>query len=169
MLGRGRVLSESVTLQPLWKGSSLSPWCRCGPGRGDAALCSPHPALVSRHRRVAAALRTAGCHAGPRLGSGAGGPWEALGAPRRSRSSLHAQFDEGRNNFEGDVTKEKLLDFIKHNQLPLVIEFTEQVRTPAGPVPESGGCVGGSWGPGPGDPRGQIASVALQLLRECSA
>lgn len=35
-------------------------------------------------------------------------------------------FDEGRNNFEGDVTKEKLLDFIKHNQLPLVIEFTEQ-------------------------------------------
>lgn len=36
------------------------------------------------------------------------------------------QFDEGRNNFEGEITKEKLLDFIKHNQLPLVIEFTEQ-------------------------------------------
>uniref|UniRef100_H0Y3Z3 protein disulfide-isomerase n=1 Tax=Homo sapiens TaxID=9606 RepID=H0Y3Z3_HUMAN len=35
-------------------------------------------------------------------------------------------FDEGRNNFEGEVTKENLLDFIKHNQLPLVIEFTEQ-------------------------------------------
>ncbi|XP_037349695.1 protein disulfide-isomerase [Talpa occidentalis] len=39
---------------------------------------------------------------------------------------LFKKFDEGRNNFEGDVTKEKLLDFIKHNQLPLVIEFTEQ-------------------------------------------
>ncbi|KAI4566857.1 hypothetical protein MJG53_015534 [Ovis ammon polii x Ovis aries] len=39
---------------------------------------------------------------------------------------LFKKFDEGRNNFEGEVTKEKLLDFIKHNQLPLVIEFTEQ-------------------------------------------
>ncbi|XP_039082381.1 protein disulfide-isomerase [Hyaena hyaena] len=39
---------------------------------------------------------------------------------------LFKKFDEGRNNFEGDVTKEKLLDFIKHNQLPLVIEFTDQ-------------------------------------------
>ncbi|KAG8507558.1 Protein disulfide-isomerase [Galemys pyrenaicus] len=39
---------------------------------------------------------------------------------------LFKKFDEGRNNFEGDITKEKLLDFIKHNQLPLVIEFTEQ-------------------------------------------
>lgn len=43
-------------------------------------------------------------------------------------TALHPQFDEGRNDFEGEVTKEKLLDFIKHNQLPLVIEFTEQVR-----------------------------------------
>uniref|UniRef100_A0AC11CWK5 Prolyl 4-hydroxylase subunit beta n=1 Tax=Ovis aries TaxID=9940 RepID=A0AC11CWK5_SHEEP len=40
---------------------------------------------------------------------------------------LFKKFDEGRNNFEGEVTKEKLLDFIKHNQLPLVIEFTEQI------------------------------------------
>ncbi|XP_004695586.1 PREDICTED: protein disulfide-isomerase [Condylura cristata] len=39
---------------------------------------------------------------------------------------LFKKFDEGRNNFEGDITKEKLLDFIKLNQLPLVIEFTEQ-------------------------------------------
>uniref|UniRef100_H9KVX1 protein disulfide-isomerase n=1 Tax=Callithrix jacchus TaxID=9483 RepID=H9KVX1_CALJA len=39
---------------------------------------------------------------------------------------LFKKFDEGRNNFEGEVTKESLLDFIKHNQLPLVIEFTEQ-------------------------------------------
>lgn len=37
------------------------------------------------------------------------------------------QFDEGRNNFEGDLTKDSLLNFIKSNQLPLVIEFTEQV------------------------------------------
>lgn len=37
------------------------------------------------------------------------------------------QFDEGRNNFEGDLTKDNLLNFIKSNQLPLVIEFTEQV------------------------------------------
>ncbi|KAF6095992.1 prolyl 4-hydroxylase subunit beta [Phyllostomus discolor] len=40
--------------------------------------------------------------------------------------ALFKKFDEGRNDFEGEVTKEKLLDFIKHNQLPLVIEFTEQ-------------------------------------------
>ncbi|XP_058561270.1 protein disulfide-isomerase [Neofelis nebulosa] len=39
---------------------------------------------------------------------------------------LFKKFDEGRNNFEGDITKDRLLDFIKHNQLPLVIEFTEQ-------------------------------------------
>ncbi|XP_077829460.1 protein disulfide-isomerase isoform X2 [Macaca mulatta] len=39
---------------------------------------------------------------------------------------LFKKFDEGRNNFEGEVTKENLLDFIKYNQLPLVIEFTEQ-------------------------------------------
>ncbi|KAK2112373.1 hypothetical protein P7K49_012120 [Saguinus oedipus] len=44
-----------------------------------------------------------------------------------ARASLAVkEFDEGRNNFEGEVTKESLLDFIKHNQLPLVIEFTEQ-------------------------------------------
>ncbi|XP_057583225.1 LOW QUALITY PROTEIN: protein disulfide-isomerase-like [Hippopotamus amphibius kiboko] len=42
------------------------------------------------------------------------------------KKCVPAEFDEGRNNFEGEVTKEKLLDFIKHNQLPLVIEFTEQ-------------------------------------------
>ncbi|KAM8947357.1 LOW QUALITY PROTEIN: protein disulfide-isomerase [Pelodytes ibericus] len=38
---------------------------------------------------------------------------------------LFKKFDEGRNNFEGDVTKEEVLSFIKSNQLPLVIEFTE--------------------------------------------
>lgn len=39
------------------------------------------------------------------------------------------QFDEGRNTFDGELTKEKLLAFVKANQLPLVIEFTEQVMT----------------------------------------
>ncbi|KAM5216917.1 protein disulfide-isomerase isoform 2-T2 [Hipposideros larvatus] len=39
---------------------------------------------------------------------------------------LFKKFDEGRNDFDGEITKDKLLDFIKHNQLPLVIEFTEQ-------------------------------------------
>lgn len=40
------------------------------------------------------------------------------------------QFDEGRNDFDGEMTKENLLNFIKSNQLPLVIEFTEQVWKP---------------------------------------
>ncbi|XP_030361895.1 protein disulfide-isomerase [Strigops habroptila] len=39
---------------------------------------------------------------------------------------LFKKFDEGRNNFEGDLTKDNLLNFIKSNSLPLVIEFTEQ-------------------------------------------
>lgn len=69
-----------------------------------------------------------------------------MGAPGCSRLSLRPQFDEGRNNFEGDVTKDKLLDFIKHNQLPLVIEFTEQVRLCCGScaLRVGVGCAGGS-------------------------
>ncbi|XP_017292352.1 protein disulfide-isomerase [Kryptolebias marmoratus] len=39
---------------------------------------------------------------------------------------LFKKFDEGRNTFDGELTKEKLLAFVKSNQLPLVIEFTEQ-------------------------------------------
>lgn len=39
------------------------------------------------------------------------------------------QFDEGSNTFDGEMTKENLLNFVKSNQLPLVIEFTEQVAT----------------------------------------
>ncbi|NWX39484.1 PDIA1 isomerase, partial [Steatornis caripensis] len=39
---------------------------------------------------------------------------------------LFKKFDEGRNNFEGDLTKDNLLNFFKANALPLVIEFTEQ-------------------------------------------
>lgn len=67
------------------------------------------------------------------------GTWAALGSPRCSGPFLCLQFDEGRNNFEGEITKEKLLDFIKHNQLPLVIEFTEQVWLP---------CWACTWGGG---------------------
>ncbi|KAK1886549.1 Protein disulfide-isomerase [Dissostichus eleginoides] len=39
---------------------------------------------------------------------------------------LFKKFDEGRNTFDGELTKEDLLAFVKSNQLPLVIEFTEQ-------------------------------------------
>ncbi|MEE6520431.1 hypothetical protein FKM82_018296, partial [Ascaphus truei] len=39
---------------------------------------------------------------------------------------LFKKFDEGQNRFEGEITKENILNFIKSNQLPLVIEFTEQ-------------------------------------------
>ncbi|XP_059904138.1 protein disulfide-isomerase isoform X1 [Gadus macrocephalus] len=39
---------------------------------------------------------------------------------------LFKKFDEGRNTFDGEMTKENILAFIKTNQLPLVIEFTEQ-------------------------------------------
>ncbi|KAM3921943.1 protein disulfide-isomerase-like [Leptodactylus fuscus] len=39
---------------------------------------------------------------------------------------LFKKFDEGRNNYDGEATKEQVLNFIKSNQLPLVIEFTEQ-------------------------------------------
>uniref|UniRef100_A0A4W4EIU8 Protein disulfide-isomerase n=1 Tax=Electrophorus electricus TaxID=8005 RepID=A0A4W4EIU8_ELEEL len=39
---------------------------------------------------------------------------------------LFKKFDEGRNVYDGEITKEDLLHYIKANQLPLVIEFTEQ-------------------------------------------
>uniref|UniRef100_A0A8C6PI87 Protein disulfide-isomerase n=1 Tax=Nothobranchius furzeri TaxID=105023 RepID=A0A8C6PI87_NOTFU len=39
---------------------------------------------------------------------------------------LFKKFDEGRNTFDGELTKKELLAFVKSNQLPLVIEFTEQ-------------------------------------------
>ena len=76
-----------------------------------------------------------------------------MGGPRFSQPSLCPQFDEGRNNFEGDITKDKLLDFIKHNQLPLVIEFTEQVRLSCGScTPEGGAVCEGRGVPTPGTP-----------------
>ncbi|XP_068119309.1 protein disulfide-isomerase [Hyperolius riggenbachi] len=39
---------------------------------------------------------------------------------------LFKKFDEGKNVFDGDVSKEEVLNFVKSNQLPLVVEFTEQ-------------------------------------------
>ncbi|XP_061888337.1 protein disulfide-isomerase [Entelurus aequoreus] len=42
---------------------------------------------------------------------------------------LFKKFDEGRNTFDGELTKESILSFVKANQLPLVIEFTEQTAT----------------------------------------
>lgn len=77
-------------------------------------------------------------------------------SPRRS-GLLCPQFDEGRNDFEGEVTKEKLLDFIKHNQLPLVIEFTEQVRLPPGRA--------GRGTPGPhGEPPTAAQASAIEAV-----
>ncbi|ELW68198.1 Protein disulfide-isomerase [Tupaia chinensis] len=52
---------------------------------------------------------------------GRGGGSDSMGSLRGL-----AGFDEGRNDFAGEITKESLLAFLKHNQLPLVIEFTEQ-------------------------------------------
>jgi len=39
---------------------------------------------------------------------------------------LFKKFDEGRNDLEGDQTEEKIKEFIAANQLPLVIEFTQE-------------------------------------------
>lgn len=39
---------------------------------------------------------------------------------------LFKKFDEGRNNFEGDVTADAVKKFISANQLPTVIEFTQE-------------------------------------------
>ncbi|XP_069511394.1 protein disulfide-isomerase [Ambystoma mexicanum] len=39
---------------------------------------------------------------------------------------LFKKFDEGRNTFDEEISKENIINFIKSNQLPLVIEFTEQ-------------------------------------------
>ncbi|KAM5136053.1 protein disulfide-isomerase [Mantella aurantiaca] len=39
---------------------------------------------------------------------------------------LFKKFDEGKNVYAGEATKDEVLNFIKSNQLPLVVEFTEQ-------------------------------------------
>lgn len=40
---------------------------------------------------------------------------------------LFKKFDEGRNDFDGELQAEALKRFISTNQLPLVIEFTQEV------------------------------------------
>jgi protein disulfide-isomerase A1 len=40
---------------------------------------------------------------------------------------LFKKFDEGRNDFEGDLTNEALKKFIGANSLPLVVEFSHEV------------------------------------------
>lgn len=37
------------------------------------------------------------------------------------------QFDEGRNDFEGDYEDDAITKFVRANQLPLVVEFTQEV------------------------------------------
>ncbi|XP_013416131.1 protein disulfide-isomerase 2 isoform X2 [Lingula anatina] len=39
---------------------------------------------------------------------------------------LFKKFDEGRNNFEGELKAEAIKTFIQGNQLPLVVEFTQE-------------------------------------------
>nr|XP_033816962.1 protein disulfide-isomerase [Geotrypetes seraphini] len=39
---------------------------------------------------------------------------------------LFKKFDERHSTFDGEATKENVVNFVKSNQLPLVIEFTEQ-------------------------------------------
>jgi len=39
---------------------------------------------------------------------------------------LLKKFDEGRNDFDGEMTSEEVTKFVKENQLPLVIEFTQE-------------------------------------------
>ncbi|CAC5402333.1 PDIA1 [Mytilus coruscus] len=40
--------------------------------------------------------------------------------------ALFKKFDEGRNNFEGEVTADAVNKFISANRLPLIIEFTQE-------------------------------------------
>lgn len=39
---------------------------------------------------------------------------------------LFKKFDEGKNEFEGEITKDNIKKFIKSNSLPLVIEFSQE-------------------------------------------
>ncbi|KAM3921443.1 protein disulfide-isomerase-like [Leptodactylus fuscus] len=39
---------------------------------------------------------------------------------------LFKKFDEGRNNYDGEATKEQVVNFIKSNRVPVFIEFTDQ-------------------------------------------
>lgn len=140
-------------MQLSWKGPTLSPWCRCGSVPGRGCCLQPSSGSVRWTEACGFCYRNSGllCRAEPGLW-GRGAAWEALGGPRFSQPSLCPQFDEGRNNFEGDITKDKLLDFIKHNQLPLVIEFTEQVRLSCGSCALRAGRCGRVVGSRPREP-----------------
>jgi protein disulfide-isomerase A1 len=37
------------------------------------------------------------------------------------------QFDEGRNDYDGEYKEDDIKSFIRINQLPIVIEFTQEV------------------------------------------
>ena len=38
------------------------------------------------------------------------------------------QFDDGRNDYDGEHNSEDIIKFIKANQLPLVTEFNDEVQ-----------------------------------------
>jgi protein disulfide-isomerase A1 len=40
---------------------------------------------------------------------------------------VYFQFDEGRNDYDGEFKEDAIKAFIQANQLPLVIEFTQEV------------------------------------------
>jgi protein disulfide-isomerase A1 len=39
---------------------------------------------------------------------------------------LFKKFDEGRNNFEGEITEAALTKFVAGNALPLVVDFNQE-------------------------------------------
>ncbi len=43
---------------------------------------------------------------------------------------LFKNFDEGRNDFTGKFDADEILNFVSANSLPLVVAFTQEVRTP---------------------------------------
>jgi hypothetical protein len=40
--------------------------------------------------------------------------------------ALFKKFDEGRNNFEGEITEKALVKFVAGNALPLVVDFNQE-------------------------------------------
>lgn len=45
--------------------------------------------------------------------------------------TLYVQFDEGRNDFDGEYDAAAITKHVRDNQLPLVVEFTQEVSTAA--------------------------------------
>lgn len=52
--------------------------------------------------------------------------WSELGADKESVILLK-EFDEGRNELEGEVTADAIKKFVSSNSLPLVVEFSHEV------------------------------------------